>query len=77
MGIKLSFAFQEKRKVSQVFKFKRAKTKLEDYNIFTHKQTLAVLTEEYLHSKQNTNQNNLIKRDKRKKMTSRLSLTTS
>ena len=69
MGIRLSFAFQEKRKVSQVFKFKRAKTKLEDYNIFTHKQNLAVITEEYLHSKQNTNQNNLIKRDKRKKMT--------
>lgn len=42
-SIRLSLQFSEKHKPSQVFKFKRAKTKLEDYNVFTHKQNLQVV----------------------------------
>lgn len=42
-SMRLSLQFSEKHKLSQVFKFKRAKTKLEDYNVFTHKQNLQVV----------------------------------
>lgn len=69
IGLKLSFAFQEKKKVPQAFKFKRAKTKLEDYNIFTHKQNLAIITEEYLHSKQSNNESKPTKRNIKRKGT--------
>ena len=37
-SIRMSAQFIENKKVSLAFKYKRAKTKLEDYNIFMHKQ---------------------------------------
>ena len=39
-SIRMSAQFIENKKVSQAFKYKRAKTKLEDYNIFMHKQNV-------------------------------------
>ena len=39
-SIRMSAQFIENKKVSQSFKYKRAKTKLEDYNIFMHKQNV-------------------------------------
>ena len=39
-SIRMSAQFIENKKVSLAFKYKRAKTKLEDYNIFMHKQNV-------------------------------------
>lgn len=39
-SIRMSAQFIENKTVSQAFKYKRAKTKLEDYNIFMHKQNI-------------------------------------